>query len=113
MLALMAQVSSGWMRNRDRILDKDTNMMDNGSIDAFIMDTGSIDGFWIDREWIKKTTKAALGPNAAGAAFVVFLIHPLSIQISSIDPVSIMNTSIDPLSVMYPYPLSCLDYASI
>ena len=31
----------------------------------------------------------------------------------SIDPVSIMNPSIDPLSIMYPYPLSCLDYASI
>ena len=50
-------------------------MTDSGSIDAFIMDTGSIDGFWIAREWIKKTTKAALGPNAAGAAFVVVLIH--------------------------------------
>ena len=27
--------------------------------------------------------------------------------------VSIVNTSIHPLSIMYPYPLSCLDYASI
>ena len=56
-------------------------MMGNGSIDGFIVDTASLDGFWIDREWIKKTTKVALGPNAAGAAFVVFLIHSLRLDL--------------------------------